>query len=68
MKRIIGNTQEQQDEPSERQIEIFNIYFINIGQILIEKLNDPRKNGTQKRALNSRFLLQPSKPKIYLQF
>ena len=48
MKRLSGNTRKQQDEPSEKQIEFFNIYFITIGQILIENYMTPEKMEDKK--------------------
>ena len=67
MKTLSGNTQQHQEQFSEKQIEGFNIYLTTIGKILLNKVIDPgHKSGRQKRTLISMFLTSTTEPEISL--
>ena len=48
IKTLSENKRKQKEELSEKQIEVFNIYFTTIGKILSKKFIDPGKNGRQR--------------------
>ena len=66
MKTLSGNTRKEREELSEKQIEVFNIYFTTFGKILSNNLIDLGIIGRQKRTLNSMFLASTNEAEISL--